>query len=274
VQGDLTTLTNVKAWLGVTQTNTDAVLQRLISQCSRMILNYLQRPSLISQTYTDVTDGAGGSHEFLDNWPVTAVSQVVVDGQVIPESVMQIGQNSQVAGWRFEAWDGFGPGSQQPVELIGHKFRCGRLNVSIAYTAGYLVAGEAQTVAQVGEAYQVTASQLIGPWAADGGVTYANGSALAAVVSSPAQGQYSVADGVYTFNAADVGQAVLLSYSFTPADLEDACINWVSERFRYRDRIGQKTKSLGGQETASYDLSDIPGYIKAQLQPYAKVLPV
>lgn len=270
--GDLTTLANVKAWLNITGDASDAVLQRLISQCSRTILDELQRSSLISQTYTDVADGMGGSHEFLDNWPVTAVSQVIVDGQVIPEAVQQVGASFASVGWRLQPWDGYTPGDPQAVEMIGRCFTRGRLNVSITYTAGYLVSAEAWTIPAT--PFQVTAKQILGPWAADSGVTYADGTALVAVASSPAQGQYSVSAGVYTFNAADEGQSVLLSYSYTPASLEDTCINWVSERFRYRDRIGQKSKTLGGQETASYDLSDIPAYIKTQLQPFRKVLPL
>ncbi len=52
----------------------------------------------------------------------------------------------------------------------------------------------------------------------DFGVFYAaSGAQLAPVASSPAQGQYSVASGVYTFNSADNGAAVLIYYSYTVA---------------------------------------------------------
>ncbi len=48
------------------------------------------------------------------------------------------------------------------------------------------------------------------------GVAYASsGLQLAQVTSSPTQGQYSVAAGVYTFNSADAGKAVLITYSYT-----------------------------------------------------------
>jgi hypothetical protein len=50
------------------------------------------------------------------------------------------------------------------------------------------------------------------------GVAYASsGLQLTQVASSPAQGQYSVAAGVYTFNSADSGKAVLITYSYTQA---------------------------------------------------------
>ena len=52
----------------------------------------------------------------------------------------------------------------------------------------------------------------------DLGVVYAaTGVPLTRVASAPAQGQYSAASGVYTFNAADTGVAVLIDYLYTAA---------------------------------------------------------
>ncbi|MGO9008164.1 MAG: hypothetical protein ACLQIQ_00085 [Beijerinckiaceae bacterium] len=51
---------------------------------------------------------------------------------------------------------------------------------------------------------------------ADQGVVYAtSGLPLTKVASSPATGQYSVAAGVYTFNAGDEGKNVLVTYTYT-----------------------------------------------------------
>jgi len=33
-----------------------------------------------------------------------------------------------------------------------------------------------------------------------------------------------------------------------------ACIEWIGERYRYKDRIGQTTRALGGTETAGYNI--------------------
>lgn len=54
-----------------------------------------------------------------------------------------------------------------------------------------------------------------GVWAADMGVRNANGVPMTKVASAPATGQYSVAAGVYTFAAADVGLIVFISYQYT-----------------------------------------------------------
>ena len=50
----------------------------------------------------------------------------------------------------------------------------------------------------------------------DEGVTYAAiGLPLTKVAATPSTGQYSVADGIYSFNAADEGKAVLITYTYT-----------------------------------------------------------
>jgi hypothetical protein len=50
----------------------------------------------------------------------------------------------------------------------------------------------------------------------DGGVLFAaTGLPLTKVASSPAAGQYSVTSGVYSFNSADAGKAILVSYTYT-----------------------------------------------------------
>jgi hypothetical protein len=263
--GDLTSLANVLPWLNIPAGTSDAVLVRLISQCSRSILDYLQRTSVISQSYTDIVDGTGGHCEFLDQWPVTSVTEVTIDGLIVPPSF-----------YRVQAWNFYPPGGPQAVELVDRRFPRGRQNVAITYQAGYLVSAEAATV-PVSGSFQITAAQILGSWCADSGVTYQDGTALTLVSGPPGAGQYTLvagSPGVYQFSAADAGAALSLSYSYIPATLEDACINWVAERFRYRDHIGQRSKSLGGQETLSYDLSAIPAYLQAQLQPYRKVLPL
>ena len=63
--------------------------------------------------------------------------------------------------------------------------------------------------------YTVTVANS-GHFVADQGVIYASsGLPLIAVAASPAQGQYAVAAGVYTFAAADAQANVLISYAYT-----------------------------------------------------------
>jgi hypothetical protein len=75
---------------------------------------------------------------------------------------------------------------------------------------------EAGTV-EASTPYVVTAANAA-TFVADQGVVYAgSGLPLTKVAASPTVGQYSVAAGVYTFNASDAGQAVLLTYTYTIA---------------------------------------------------------
>ena len=79
---------------------------------------------------------------------------------------------------------------------------------------------------------------------------------------------------IYTFNSGDNGAAVLISYGFVPSDLADACIELVSERYKYSERIGEKSHSLGGNETVSFDNSRFTPLVTAMLQPYRNVIPL
>lgn len=274
--GDLATLEVVKQFLGVTGTNGDAVLARQIRQISQEIFNYLQRSTYRSLAYTDVVDGHGGRSVFLQQWPVTSITSVTIDGQTVPLSV------DGSDGYVLQGWNGFPPGLVQSVDLIGYGYCKGRQNCSISYVAGYRISDEAQTIPAepTDSVYAITVDAPQGPWGEDEGVTFADGAPLVKVASSPTAGQYALstaddaAPGTYLFAAADAGEAVLISYSYVPSALEDACINWVSERSKRRERIGVRSKSLGGQETISYDNSAMPDYIKTALQPYRKVLPI
>jgi hypothetical protein len=76
-----------------------------------------------------------------------------------------------------------------------------------------MTTGEAGTVASAAVTVANSAT-----FVEDFGVFYAtSGAQLAPVASSPAQGQYSVSSGVYTFNASDNGASVLIYYSYTVA---------------------------------------------------------
>ena len=140
-------------------------------------------------------------------------------------------------------------------------------------SSGFVIQNEAQTVP--GSVYQITPKAPNGSFAVDQGVTYANGTAMTAVTSSPATGQYiapTATNAFYQFAAGDANAAVLISYSYIPADIEDACINMVGERYSYKGRIGYVSKSLAGKETVTFSQKDMPAFISTMLQPYKRVV--
>lgn len=269
---DLTSLASVKSWLGVTLTTDDAMLTRLITAASRYILNYIGRPSLLPAIYTDSYDGVGQRAILLRQWPVIAVNSLSIDGNAIQAATSLNPFGPWSPGYVLDPSDVEPAGSMQKISLRGTGFWCGRQNISVSYVAGYQVTGEAAAVPSVGP-YTVQALAPFGDWGSDRGVTYAAGGAITAVQGAPAQGQYQVASGIYTFCAADAGQAVALSYGYVPADLAEACMEIVAERYRYRDRIGMASKSLGGQETVTYSLKGMSDYVQGIINGYRHVVP-
>jgi len=263
----LTTLANVKQWVlpsGASSDTDDTLLTRLISACSAAIISYLQRPVLTLADYTENPRHGVQPAFTLRNWPVTSISSVTVNGAPIAAS------NGNSSGWYAPEWDGTMTGKPQRVVLKGYAL-LPTDNVLVEYEAGYAVLNEPQTVATG----TITLTQPFGNWSQDEGVTYTNGMALTKVPSAPAQGQYTCSTaGVYGFNAADDNAGVLVSYSYTPSDIEQACIEWVGERYNYKGRPGMTSQSIGGVETSAYNLKGMPDFIAGMLEPYRKAFPL
>lgn len=273
MNANLTTLENVKAFLGTTGSADDALLTRLVGQASRFILAHLSRDTLWKKQRVEYYHGLGNAVQILKNWPVTSVDGLTVDSVSVPAA--DLSNLASSSGYFFAPDEGIPPGKMREINLQGYYFTKGKMNVVVTYTTGYWVKDEAQTI-PAGSPYTITLSPSYGSFANDEGVKFAsNGAALTKVTSAPAAGQYSVSSaGVYTFNSADTGKGVLISYSFTPADLEQACIELIAERYKYKDRIGQNSKSLGGQETVSFSTKSLNDYTSDLLYPYQRVIPV
>ena len=273
---DLAVLADVRTWLsgssGLT-TSDDALIGRLITDISGAIYAYLSRRSLLPAQFAERYDGNGKGRLYLRNYPVFSIASLVIGETAIAAAPTPGAGVSWQSGYLLDLWDGLPPGRTQALDLRGHCFWAGRQNVLVTYSAGYQVSAEAATVPLSPGPYTITVAAPFGPWASDRGVTYANGAALTPVGSAPAAGQYSVAAGVYTFNVGDAGASVLISYGFIPASINNACIEWVAERYRYRTRIGQSAQSVSGQTTNSWSLKDMPDFIRASLDPYRNVVP-
>jgi len=266
-QGDLISLTQLKAHLGVQSSADDVLLAGQISQISRAICTYLNRPFVWPRDVVDVFDGNGRDRIQLRHWPVVAVTSVSIDGRCVPQAATALS-----AGWLIEAGDESPPGAMQKMMLQGGVFSRGWQNVSIAYRAGYQVVDEAQ-VAPVGPC-KIVAAQPYGSYACDCGVTYANGGqALTWVAANPAQGQYALdGAGGYLTSAQDAGANLLLNYGYVPLDLANCAIEWAADRYRYRERIAMTSKSLGGQETTAFRISAMPEFVVMALRGFARVI--
>ncbi len=267
-QWDLTTLASTKSWLGQTSTNDDPILASLISSTSQKILGILNRGSILPTLYSEVRDSPGFHNALvLRHWPVVSVSSVFVDGYKLSPAPALPQITYTGSTYSIEQTEPFPPG--KPVRLYFRGVNPSTLKQAtiITYTAGYQVSGELIFVPST--PFQVTAAQPFGPWANDVSVIYSlSGIPLLKVASAPAVGQYTVVNGLYTFNSADVGEDIELSYGYIPAQVSQACTELVSDRYKFRSRIGERSRSLGGQETISYDLNELPTSVMESLHPY------
>lgn len=121
---DLTTLANLRGWLGANAnvTTDDSVLTRLITSVSARIETYCSR-KFLTASYSEAYDGKDTPAIALGNFPITAVASLSVDGV----SISAAPAPSQ-AGFVF---------SDTMLSLNGYRFSRGYQNVLVAYTAGY-----------------------------------------------------------------------------------------------------------------------------------------
>lgn len=252
--GDLTSAAAVKRWLGVSGSGDDDVIAAIVTSVSRAILADLGRSTVLPTLVTEERDGAGTPGLWLGHWPVTQLVACVIGGQPAPMTNIL----SQT-GVRVVAGEGPPPGAPQLLAYENGIFPRGRRNVVVTYRAGYQVTDE-PAVVPTAPPYTCSVLAPFGSFACDVGV-------------AGAQGSYTATGGLYTFTAADAGAAVRISYGYVPADLEQAAIEWAADRYMARTRIGQASKTLGGQETVSFIVKPMPDVVARLLQPYRRVAP-
>lgn len=250
--GDLTSPAAVKRWLGLSGGGDDDVIAALVTSVSRAILTDLGRPGLTPTLYTEERDGDGSPELPLANWPVTQVVSCSIDGQPVPLSSASAGM-----GVGVDVGDQTPPARPQRLIYRRGVFRKGWRNIVVCYRAGYQVTDEVAHVPLVAP-FSVPVLALYGNWACD-------------VAVAGAQGSYGVRSGLYEFTSVDAGATVRVSYGYVPADVEQATIEWVADRYMTRTRIGQASKTLGGQETVSFIVKPMPEIVSRLLQPYRRV---
>ena len=290
---NLTYLNTVKAYLNISTTNSDALLTRLISAMSVMALSYMQRPDLTLQTFIEYQNGTGGARMMLRNWPVQSVTSIQISqasytsggsmfgesGLISPPQTIPAQASWGQSGYFLDPADGEVAGRPQNIVLAGYNFPRGNANVMVTYKAGYCILNEPQTI-PASASYVLNPLVPRGTFSQDNGVSYANGTAFTLTTGTPTQGQYVVSlntqsgQATYTFAAADANAAVFLNYSFIPADLENAVVDMVGERFKYMARIGEASHGVGGQETTSFIVKALTDFDKMALENYRLCFPI
>lgn len=268
----LTTVAAVSAWAGdgtPPSAALAAIYTRLINNASRAFLGQVSRSTFLVHAVNEVRTGMDTNSMMLKDWPVLGdLTSLTVRGVTIPKQTSFGG-----LGWVLDGWDGYTPGDPHQLSLVGRCFPRDPGGVTISYTAGYATMGEVQTVDSTGYVWPMSPQ---GRFAADWKVLDASGATMIPTISpTPAVGSYvaPTSDQLpYQFNPAQ-GQ-VTLNYSFIPADVDQVISKWVGEWVKYKGRIGEKSRSLGGQESITYDLGAMPQDAMGMTKQYNAVLTI
>lgn len=236
---DLTDLATVKDELSIGAANnaSNTWLSRAISQASQAIANDTDRvfPPEYVQDNFDIEQDAhpyqtpGGLAVLqLARWPVLGVASVTQTLSIGSIQTLTEGVDFRAdldAGQLLRLNPYTGSGSTWEARPV-----------VVNYMAGFgSKVQETRTVPA--SPYQVTVTQAAA-FSCDQAVARANGSALVRVSANPAVGQYSLAAGVYTFNATDTGQSLTITYGARaiPADLVEICLRLITGRFYAKGR--------------------------------------
>jgi len=260
---DLISLSYCKSALSITATTGDTMLANLISAASRFFLSATNRRTIGLATFLETRDGDGSDSIILRYSPIYSLLSLKIDG--IPIVPAALGVNT-TPGYYL-------PDNGFSVRLIGPRFNCGRANVLINYIAGYgATQTDPLTVPASPGPYTLTAAQ--GQFFySDLGVTLANGTPLTPTTGAPGPMQYAVSSvGVYTFNAAQAGVAVLISYNYSaiPFDIQDAIAQIVAFKKAKYPRIDQVSAHLG-TETVTFSQADVPPMVRPIIATYKTI---
>jgi hypothetical protein len=83
----------------------------------------------------------------------------------------------------------------------------------------------------------------------------------------------SFPSGVFGKGIKNVSITYTAGYPSVPLDIEQACIELVSLKYKERQRIGLQSQALAGQGTTSYTPRDLGADTKSMLQNYRNVVP-
>jgi hypothetical protein len=133
----LTTMSAVKATLGVSSIKFDAVLEQLIGAASSAIEEYVQHV-YARQTYIETVNGSAHPMLMLTNVPIVSITSIICDSSPIEDYSIQDPDGGilyRAAGWIMSAWVGWGVSDQPPQQGTGERI------YTVTYEAGYITPG-------------------------------------------------------------------------------------------------------------------------------------
>jgi len=233
---NLTDLASAKDELAIPTATTmhDAFLTRKISQASIAIATYCARVFAVErlvETFYFIDDDSNMNIDSspaplqVSRFPVVRIASLTENGIALVEGTDFVVDQAT--------------GQINRLNCIGSGMRrwyCGPVVVTYDGGLGKTVTQNSSLPLSAGP-YTITVANAA-TWALDVSVTRDDGTVFTAVTGTPAAGQYKVAAGVYTFNAANAGETFAIAYDYTatPADLSQAALKLVVMWFRSKSR--------------------------------------
>lgn len=114
----LTTVANVKTYLGIAGSADDALIENLIDRVTNFVQKYCNR-KFTKSNYDEYYDGSGTGYLLLPNYPIDSVTLLEIDDITKASTDYAIYTDSGM------------------IRLKNGQFTDGILNVHVTYTAGY-----------------------------------------------------------------------------------------------------------------------------------------
>jgi Phage gp6-like head-tail connector protein len=119
---DMTTIANVKSWLGIKSNDSDDDLARLITACSFAMQAWMNRDIIVTN-YTERRDGNSNTYMVVSDGPIVAMISVTIDNVSVPLST-----GYGIAGYQTD---------NNTIYLTNYKFTRGHGNVQLVYSGGF-----------------------------------------------------------------------------------------------------------------------------------------
>jgi len=131
---DLTTLTTVKSFLGITDSASDTILALLIKASSDAVVAYCKR-TFAQETIVETLEGSGRSILMLERTPVVSITRVKFDGTTMP--LTEISVEKAAAGFIYREAGFYATPFLEGNIVIDQSPVRGRPLWEVTYVAGY-----------------------------------------------------------------------------------------------------------------------------------------
>jgi hypothetical protein len=135
IAGAMTTLADIKAMLGITDTASDVRLENLINRTSAMIAHYCDRVFTRSTYTAETYHGNNRQLLILRQWPVVSVTSVLANGSTLAATEYEVKTQDQARGVIYKS-NGWNQSITYASGLTLDTWASGR-DYTVTYVAGY-----------------------------------------------------------------------------------------------------------------------------------------